>query len=205
MSSTTPIVNHYRKLLQEHGDTAESAQWSSRQSQEQRFKYLTQIGSLEGMRVLDFGCGTGHLATYLKSQEINVTYTGIDIVDEFFPVCRAKHPGHRFSRIEDIKGERFDYVFVSGVFNNKQKNNRKFYQDSVCMLFGLCDIGLAFNMMSTYVDYQDKNLFYEDPGRAFKFVKQEITPFVVLRHDYEVKEGVIPFEFIIYAYRGATS
>lgn len=47
--------------------------------------------------------------------------------------------------------------------------------------------------------------FMMAPGRAFKFVKQEITPFVVLRHDYEVKEGVIPFEFIIYAYRGATS
>jgi len=60
-------------------------------------------------------------------------------------------------------------------------------------------------MMSTYVDFFDPGLFYERPERAFGFVKNEIAPFVILRHDYQVKPGVTPFEFIIYAYRSAVS
>lgn len=197
------IAQHYRTLLLQHGDSAESAQYSSRETQERRFAQLIKIGLLEGTRVLDFGCGTAHLATYLKSCGIHVHYTGVDVVDEFFPVARTKHPEHRFGQLQDFSSERFDYVFVSGVFNNRRRNNRHFYQECVRILFDLCDHGLAFNMMSTYVDYTDKNLFYESPERAFSFVKKQITPFVILRHDYQVKPGVIPFEFIIYAYRRA--
>ena len=37
--------------------------------------------------------------------------------------------------------------------------------------------------------------------RAFGFVKREITQYACLRHDYEVKPGVVPFEFAIYAYK----
>ena len=40
----------------------------------------------------------------------------------------------------------------------------------------------------------------KDQKGRFSFVKNEVTPYVTLRHDYEVKPGVIPFEFIIYAY-----
>ncbi len=59
-------------------------------------------------------------------------------------------------------------------------------------------------MMSTYVDYQDPGLFYEDPCLVFDFVKRNLTPFVVLKHDYRIKPDVIPFEFIIYAYKQAS-
>jgi hypothetical protein len=63
-------------------------------------------------------------------------------------------------------------------------------------------LGLAFNMMSAYVDYQDPGLFYEYPENVFGFLKKEITPYVALRNDYEVKPGVVPFDFTVYAYRG---
>ena len=197
------VSEHYRTLLKQHGDSAESAQYSSRESQECRFSQLIKIGQLEGSKILDFGCGTAHFATYLKSLNINVQYTGADTVEEFFSVAKKKHPQHRFGLYEEFSKERFDYVFISGVFNNKRRDNRNFYQNWIRELFSLCDRGLAFNMMSTYVDYKDKNLFYEKPERAFSFVKSEITPFVTLRHDYEVKQDVIPFEFVIFAYRDA--
>lgn len=192
---------HYRELLRKFGDGAESAQYSSRVSQERRFEILVQIADLNGASILDFGCGSGHLATYLNSRNMEFSYTGVDIVEEFFDVARAKNPGARFGLLEEFAQEKFDFVFVSGVFNNKRKGNRKFYQDSLRTLFGMCTKGIAFNMMSTYVDYKDAGLFYESPERAFGFVKQELTPFVCLRHDYEVKPGVVPFEYAIYAYR----
>jgi hypothetical protein len=36
---------------------------------------------------------------------------------------------------------------------------------------------------------------------VFAFCKQELSPRVTLRHDYHVKDGVIPFEFTTYVYR----
>lgn len=198
------LETHYRNLLLKHGDSAESAQYSSRFSQEKRFEILVQIADLNGASILDFGCGSGHLATYLDSKKVKFTYTGVDVVEEFFDVAHKKSPnGSRFGTLEEFEQEKFDYIFVSGVFNNKRKNNRKFYQESLRKLFSMCSKGIAFNMMSTYVDYQDTSLFYESPERVFQFVKKELTPFVQLRHDYEVKLGVIPFEFAIYAYKMA--
>lgn len=199
------LENHYRSLLFNHGDSAESAQYSSRESQERRFEILVQIANLNGTKILDFGCGSGHLATYLNSNNVKFSYTGVDVVEEFFDIARKKNPDSRFGVMEDFEHEKFDYVFISGVFNNKRKGNRKFYQDSLRKLFGMCTKGIAFNLMSAYVDYQDPDLFYESPERAFRFVKKEITPFVQLRHDYEVKPGVIPFEFAIYAFKNACS
>ncbi|MBU0620450.1 MAG: class I SAM-dependent methyltransferase [Gammaproteobacteria bacterium] len=192
---------HYKDLLLKYGDSAESAQYSSRESQERRFEILAQISDLNNTNILDFGCGSGHLATYLKSRNMKFSYTGVDVVEEFFDVARAKNPGDRFGLLQEFTQEKFDFVFVSGVFNNKRKGNRRFYQDSLRTLFGMCTKGIAFNMMSTYVDYRDSGLFYESPERAFRFVKQELTPFVCLRHDYEVKPGIVPFEYAIYAYR----
>ncbi|WBY00902.1 class I SAM-dependent methyltransferase [Ramlibacter tataouinensis] len=195
------IREHYRQLLKQHGDTAAAAQYSSRDSQERRFRQLARIGELRGARVLDFGCGSGHLATYLAQSGFPVDYTGVDIVPELLQAGRAKHPQHRFGLLEEFAGERFDYVLVSGVYNNARPDNRQFWQDSVRDLFVRCDRGLAFNMMSTYVDYRDRGLFYESPEHAFAFVKRELTPYVNLIHDYLVKDGSIPFEFCIHAYR----
>jgi len=195
------IVNQYKVLLERYGDNPETAQWSSRETQEKRFEILAEIDDLNETSILDFGCGTGHFATYLKSKGVEFSYTGVDIVEEFFEIGRKKNPSSRFGVLENFENEKFDYVFISGVFNNKRRNNRKFYQESLKKLFGLCRKGVAFNMMSTYVDYKDAGLFYEPPERVFRFVKQELTPFVCLRHDYEVKPGVVPFEFAVYAYR----
>lgn len=196
------LKTHYRQLLDKFGDSAESAQYSSRESQERRFEVLAQIADLNGASILDFGCGAGHLATFLTSKNVKFTYTGVDVVEEFFEIARKKSPaGSRFGFLEDFAYEKFDYVFISGVFNNKRRGNRTFYQETLKKLFGMCTKGVAFNMMSLYVDYQAPGLFYESPERAFRFVKKELTPFVQLRHDYEVKPGVIPFEFAIYAFK----
>lgn len=195
------LGGHYQNLLKTYGDSAESAQYSSRETQERRFKYLIQIGSIEGKSILDFGCGTGHLATYLKNHNINVQYTGVDIVEDFFTIAKSKHPEHRFGFLENFSGEKFDYIFISGVFNNKIDDNKGYYENYIKDLFKFCRCGMAFNMMSSYVDYYDDDLFYERPETIFEYIKRNVTPYVTLRHDYEVKPGIVPFEFIIYAYK----
>jgi cyclopropane fatty-acyl-phospholipid synthase-like methyltransferase len=192
---------HYRALWNQHGDSAQAVQYSSRETQELRFAKLVEVADLDGCRILDFGCGTGQLQDYLLRQGVNVSYHGVDIVDEFLTLCRSKFPLGRFGHLEDFQGEQFDYIMVAGVFNNLMEDNTAFYQSTLKTLFGMAQKGLAFNMMSAYVDYQDEGLFYEYPEKVFAFLKREVTPFVALRNDYEVKAGVPPFDFTVYAYR----
>ncbi|OYT88078.1 MAG: hypothetical protein CFE46_06515 [Burkholderiales bacterium PBB6] len=198
--SNQTLIEHYRSLLNSHGDTFEAAQYSSRASQEARYDILVQVADLQGARVMDFGCGTGHLATYLKERGVDCQYTGIDIVEDFFPYARAKHPDHRFGRWEDFEGERFDYIFVSGVFNNRMPDNEAFFTNTVKRLFERCDGALSFNAMSTWVDFQDPGLWYIAPEKVFAFLKT-LTPYITLRNDYVVKRMPVPFEFAAYAYR----
>jgi SAM-dependent methyltransferase len=195
------IQAHYQSLLAVNGDSHVSAQWSSRESQEARYAILAQIADLQGADVLDFGCGTGHLATYLAQQGVNVRYTGVDIVQEFLELARNKHPHHRFGLIQDFEGgEMFDWVLVSGVFNNRTENNGSFFRNYISRLWKMSKKGIAFNLMSAYVDFEDPELWYADPGDVYAFMKS-LTPFVAIRNDYVVKDTQVPFEFAVYAYR----
>lgn len=201
ITMNTLISKKYKELIRKYGDSPEAAQWSSRETQEKRFAILAGIGDLNGTRILDFGCGPGHLGTYLKSKNVHFNYTGVDIVEDFFDIARKNNPDARFGSLQEFEHEKFDYIIISGVFNNKRRDNRKFYQASLKKLFNMCTRGVAFNLMSTYVDYKSDNLFYESPERVLRFIKQKLTQFVCLRHDYEVKPGLVPFEFAVYAYR----
>jgi len=194
------IVGHYRDLLRKHGDTHDAAQYSSRESQEARYRVLAKIGSLEGQRILDFGSGTGHFATFLKNAGINFSYVGVDIVPEYFPIARQKHPEHRFGFLSDFQAERFDYSFVSGVFNNRMADNDGFWRRTVADLYSRSDRGLAFNMMSAYVDFESPHLFYVRPEEVFAFAKT-LTPYVTLHNDYLVKQNSVPFEFATFLHR----
>lgn len=199
---TRNIEDHYRTLLHKHGDSAEAAQYTSRESQFRRFAALAPIGDLRETSILDFGCGTAAFAEYLASiGQMPALYTGVDLVTEFFDLARQKVPKGHFCHPDELVDQTFDYAFVSGVFNNRRPNNRRFWHDTIDWLFERCRKGVAFNLMSTYVDYRDPGLFYESPERAFGYLKQHVTPYVVLRHDYLAKPGSIPFEFALYAYR----
>jgi SAM-dependent methyltransferase len=199
VNKSSKIENHYRTLLKEHGDSAEAAQYSSRESQFLRFAALARIGNLAGKRILDFGCGTASFAEYLKATgQTPGFYCGVDVVEEFFKHARKKVPEGHFCLPDKLGDQRFDYAFVSGVFNNRRKGNRKFWQDTVTSLFTRCDEGLAFNMMTTHVDFRDPSLFYENPCSVFEFAKSKLTPFVTICNDYLVKQNSIPFEFCVF-------
>lgn len=195
------LYEHYKSLAQQYGSSYLSAQYSSRESQERRYEILSQIAPLQGRKILDFGCGAGHLLTYLTQSGIQCDYTGVDGVEDFFPLAKKVNPHGRFGYWDEFAAEQFDYAFVSGVFNNRMADNVAFYQQTLRELFARVRHGVAFNMLSSYVDYFDEGLFYVSPEQVFTFVKRELTPFVTLRHDYLVKAGSIPFEFAVYAYK----
>lgn len=199
------LNDHYGRLLSEHGDSPQAVQYRDVASHERRFEVLAQVGDLRTASVLDFGCGTGRLLSYLQRQHAFAgNYTGYDLNADMVGVGRRNFPAAQFEvrdiLISGVKGD-FDFVFVNGVFNNKIGDNWGFLTSALRILFAHTRAGLAFNALSTYVDYFDEGLYYADPEAVFRFCKTELSPCVTLRHDYQVKPGTRPFEFVIYVYR----
>ena len=42
-----------------------------------------------------------------------------------------------------------------------------------------------------------KTLFYSYPDKIFKFCVQNLSRYVILKTDYQLKKGTIPFEYTI--------
>jgi SAM-dependent methyltransferase len=201
------IKEHYKKLFLQHGMDPKSVQWSDSITQTNRFKILSEIDA-NLKSVIDVGCGLGDFFTYLKKdKEFSGKYLGLDYLQEFVDACNEqfRSEGNTAFQLFDLTTDEFppayDYIFLSGVFNNKIEQDEQFMYQSIEKMFKAALKGVSFNALSTYVDYQDDGLFYSNPLAVFDFCKKNITRKITLRHDYLVKEGSIPFEYTIYLYK----
>lgn len=195
------LAEHYNALGKQYGYSPDATQQSSLETQEKRLNVLLDMaGEIKNDKVLDFGCGTGHLYALLKQRGFSGDYIGYDISSELLNLASYHHPKGRFELkniFEQSIEEKFDWVFISGVFNNHMGCNKKFMQQVLATLFAHVNKGLIFNALSRYVDYQIEGLYYFDPNWVFDCCKSNLTTHVQLNHSYEVKPGVIPFEFSV--------
>lgn len=202
-----PVLNHYKELYAKHGNSPHSVQYSDQKTQYKRFEVLTEVAPSYNS-ITDFGCGLADLYIYLKKHKgFNGQYLGLDFVPDFIKTNKIEFANNNqvdfeiFNLREDQLRIHHEYGILSGVFNNLMDDNESFMLEGIRKMFNSCSKGIAFNAMSTYVDYQDKNLYYSDPLKVFDFCKRELSKKVVLRHDFETKENIIPFEYCIYVYK----
>lgn len=201
---SSDLIHHYQSLLAKHGPTAQAVQWADTETQVGRFSILTEISADLG-RVLDVGCGLGHLYSFLRAKGFEGTYQGVDIVPEFIEFASdafASNPAARADLITPDAPLPFcDYAILSGVFNNKMDDNWGFMTSTLRRMFEAADKGIAFNAMTSHVDFHDEGLYYVDPMKVFEFCKSELGGHPVLRHDYTLRPGGFPFEFAVYVYK----
>ncbi|XGI84319.1 trans-aconitate 2-methyltransferase [Halorutilales archaeon Cl-col2-1] len=73
----------------------------------------------EGERVLDLGCGTGHLTKQIQTEAKNVEVTGLDSSEEMLEKARETYPGidfiHADARDFDTSG--YDAVFSNAALH----------------------------------------------------------------------------------------
>lgn len=202
------IREHYSELFAKHGDSHLTAQWRDRRTQEMRFQVLIGLGISADSKILDFGCGLGDLLAYLRRETgFRGEYVGYELSPAILQEARRKYGDDRRARFEerdifiDPPEETFDYALVSGPFNTKFADSESYLYRALRILFGAVRKGLSFNLMSAYVDTFDPTLFYTDPEAVFRFCKEELSPAVTLRHDYMLKENVVPYEYNVYVHR----
>ena len=164
-----------------------------------RFKTKFDIGRLDNTRILDVGCGFGHMLDYLRAWDISARYTGIDIFPPFIEIAKQRHPGADFrvlNILDQHPEERWDWVFLVGAFNvaPEKINWWSYIQKMLQRMFDLCTQGIAIDFLSSYVDFQKEKAFHAHPEKVFSFAKT-LTKRVSLRHDY------MAYEFTVYLYK----
>jgi cyclopropane fatty-acyl-phospholipid synthase-like methyltransferase len=195
---------HYGELYRRYGATHQAVQWSSRETQERRFEVLCDVLA-PGDSVIDLGCGLGDLLGYLRQRKgFQGRYLGLDFVPEFVTHAQKAYACDRAASFAELDITRealpgdYDVILTSGMFNNRTDDNWGFLLETVQAMFGAAKKAAAFNVMSSYVDFEDPALFYCDPLKLFDQLKRQVGPLITLRHDYRVKPESVPFEFSVY-------
>ena len=74
---------YYEAKLHEHGVSPRGVDWNSGESQETRFRQLARLVEDDPTAsILDYGCGFGALAAYLRRRGHRGPYVGFDVSPE---------------------------------------------------------------------------------------------------------------------------
>ncbi|MDA3940790.1 MAG: class I SAM-dependent methyltransferase [Spirochaetia bacterium] len=146
------IANHYEPLLSKYSRGYEILDWESLDSQIKRFEVLTGNVDLSGKKLLDVGCGTGDLFGYLKKQNINVDYYGIDILPAMVDRAYKIYPKGRFFAGDifeetPFSKKQFDTIFCSGIFNLNMGDNETFFKEALPVFFAHAKESVVFNLL----------------------------------------------------------
>jgi SAM-dependent methyltransferase len=192
----------YENSLAVHGLTSKGVGWKDIASQLLRFEKLAQLfderDTGRPISVNDLGCGYGAMFHYLAALPTVrlARYNGYDISDE---MLRAAQDTVADPRADFMNSPKLtlsaDYSFVSGTFNVKLKATdlewTEYIKETLANLSAYSTRGFAFNLLTTYVDWKQENLFYADPFFFFDFCKRNFSRYVSLLHDYPLYEWTI--------------
>lgn len=205
------LSQHCEKLLEAHGDTALGVGWPN--SQDAAVRYEVMMGLIlpfnnNGSQptLLDFGCGAGHLFEYIQKKYPNrINYTGVDISHKFISLCKSKYPNEEFLVYDFMTQEiskKYDYIIANGIFTQKLTQPFDEMMDYtlniISKLFMASNIGIAFNVMSTYVNKQREDLFHVPVQDLIKSVVTNLSRHFILRNDYGL------YDYTIYLYQNAS-
>jgi SAM-dependent methyltransferase len=191
---------YYETKLRTHGPTPAGVDWNSQESQELRFALLAHLWREEAdASILDYGCGYGALADYLRARGHRGAYLGFDVSEAMADAAHARVTGLSACRVTARRDELqpADYAVASGVFNVKQQADeatwRAYIWETIADLAALGTRGFAFNALTSYSDADKRrpDLYYADPLEAFDRCKRMYSRFVTLLHDYPLYEFTI--------------
>jgi SAM-dependent methyltransferase len=193
------VVDRYAERLGRLGPVVQALGWRDLAQQDLRFRIIAEgLPDLDGASVLDVGCGFGDFLGYLRARGQRVNYVGCDLSPDLLKVARARHPDVVFELRDlleaSVPAHSFDYVCMSGIFNHRLSDNEGYLRRMLSASFDACAKGVAANMTTRYVDYEDAHLYYFSPEDVFRQA-QTLTRRVALRQDYPLHE------FTIFLYR----
>lgn len=200
------IAAHYEECLARHGDTHLGVDWPQAEHVDIRHQVMLDLIREDSKTVslLDFGCGTSHLYEYIRREQLtNIEYAGLDISERFVALCREKYPSMRYYCMDVLtEGDSlpdFDYTVMNGVFTEKcslsYAEMLEYFFEVLRKVYAKTRVGLAFNVMSSHVDWERDDLFHLPLDTMVAFVTRELGRDFIIRNDYGL------YEYTTYLYR----
>lgn len=205
------IVKHYEGCFKVHGDNHKGVDWPKEEDVKTRYEVMLEVMKFDSRKnqnkvsILDFGCGLGHLYSYILEHHVDVIYAGLDASKLFVERCREKFSDVNFFECDllsdDTEGfpPKYDYIIMNGVFTEKetlsQKEMMDYFQKLVMKVYAKCNYGIAFNVMSKDVDWEREDLFHLPLNELSSFLTKNITRDFIIRNDYGL------YEYTVYVYR----
>jgi SAM-dependent methyltransferase len=205
-----PYLNNVRcceSFLERYGDTWQGVGWTkSERDVDTRYRVMLDVirDDTAPVTLLDFGCGASHLYEYILRHGLDrITYEGLDLSRRFLQVSREKFPSVTYHDIDILDDAAalpdFDYVVANGVFTVRHMFSREemveYFESALERLYGSTRIGLAFNVMSKYVDWERDDLFHVSFDELASFLTRRLSRHFAIRHDYGL------YEYTAYVYR----
>ena len=195
------VARTYAASLAEHGPgSSRAVGWNDEASQRLRFEKLARLvePGEEPVSVNDLGCGYGAMFGLLAARLGSrlERYVGYEISPEMLQAARDRVRDPRADFVAAARPtEEADYSFACGPFNVKLDASDEEWQaeveDALRALAAASRRGLAFNLLTTHVDWREPHLFYADPARFVDFARRERGKSVVRLDDYGLYEWTI--------------
>ena len=202
------IVRFAEQCLDHHGDSFRGVGWTRSQEQTDR-RYRVMLGLLAPARgrsatLLDFGCGASHLYEHIRGHvRDDIHYSGLDVSARFLELSRGKFPHLSYYDVDVLDDDAglpdFDYIVMNGVFTLRSALSvpamMAYFEALVTRVWAHARRGIAFNVMSRYVEWERDDLFHMPMETLAAFLSRGLSRHFVLRHDYGL------FEYTAYVYR----
>jgi len=203
-------LDRYDKRLKQFGYDPKSLGWGTGGIERQfiRFKHLLEIenfSSHQAASLLDIGCGFGDCYKFIKQNNLQIEYTGIDINNSLIDIASQNHPEGIFvcgdilekgffDLISNKSQKKYDIVISSGIFNYKLANEDQY--DYICKMlesmFAISRVGVAADFLTDHVDFAHEGAFHTSIQNLYSITRKNITKKSVFRNDY------LDYEFILY-------
>lgn len=181
------IQNIYKPLVAKYGNDTKAAMYD--RLPVERYMELAKIDTLKDKSILEIGCGLGGMYSYLHENNLidKNKYLGIDIVQEMVDLASKQYPEARFKHLnihENMLSEQFDYVLMSGMFNNNIDNPNDYIRSVIEKAFEYCNLGIGFNFISDYVNFKTNEMCYFHPEDILNFCINNLSRKVNIYHHY---------------------
>lgn len=192
MDGLDDIRNHYESALERGADSGQKVGWRDTTAQVLRFQSISRI--LDGITfnsLCDFGCGTGDLLRFLRTQGWAGSYHGLDVSPKMVSAGTSQFRSDRLAQFEvSTSPVKADVTIASGVFNvllrNSQEGWQEYCRESVYQMWESSSRAIVFNMLSTDSDpsRRKSELAYMDPSDWLSYCRQRLSDRVRLDQTY---------------------